>query len=183
MDPHVRAQTNAEKVRRFMREVGRETSGPGRIYLTGGATAVLVGWRDATVDIDLKADPEPTGLFEAIARLKEALDLNVELAAPDAFIPPLPGWRERSRFIDSFGAVQFFHYDLYSQALAKIERGHARDLRDVHQMLDRGLIEPGELRALFQAIVPGLVRYPSVEPSAFREKLEEVLSGHPGIGA
>jgi hypothetical protein len=27
----------------------------------------MKGWRDATVDIDLKLDPEPAGAFEAIA--------------------------------------------------------------------------------------------------------------------
>ena len=30
---------------------------------------------------------------------KDTLDVNVELAAPDQFIPALPGWRERSEFI------------------------------------------------------------------------------------
>jgi hypothetical protein len=32
----------------------------GRIYLTGGATALLYGWRSTTIDVDLKANPEPT---------------------------------------------------------------------------------------------------------------------------
>ncbi len=39
----------------------------GRIYLTGGATAVLYGWREMTININLKPDPEPPGLFEALA--------------------------------------------------------------------------------------------------------------------
>lgn len=39
--------------------------------MAGGAT---------TIDVDLKPDPEPAGLFEAIAALKEELDTDVELA-------------------------------------------------------------------------------------------------------
>ena len=54
--------------------------------------------------------PEPRLYFSAAARiagLKEALQLNVELAAPDQFIPPLPGWRERSEQILTAGQVEF----------------------------------------------------------------------------
>ena len=98
----------------------------GRIYLVGGASAVLLGWRAMTVDVDLKLDPEPIGAFEAIAELKDSLDINIELAAPDQFIPALPGWRERSPFVARHGRVAFHHYDFYGQALGKIERGHRR---------------------------------------------------------
>ncbi|MBI6545269.1 MAG: hypothetical protein HY692_00655 [Cyanobacteria bacterium NC_groundwater_1444_Ag_S-0.65um_54_12] len=171
----MRSESTLEKVHRLMDALSHETSGAGRIYLTGGASAVLVGWRDATVDVDLKADPEPRNFFEALAALKQRLDINIELAAPDDFIPALPGWRERSAFIGRFGTLDFFHYDFYAQALAKIERGHARDLADVRQMLERGLIEHGELRCLFEAIVPQLKRYPGIEAAAFRERLADIL--------
>ena len=39
--------------------------------------------------------------------------------------------------------MAFHHFDLYAQALAKIERGHAQDVDDVREMLRRGLVEPG----------------------------------------
>jgi hypothetical protein len=74
-----------------MEALGQRVKGPGTIYLTGGATALLFGWRAKTIDVDIKADPEPRGLFEAIAELKESLDANVELASPDLFIPEVPG--------------------------------------------------------------------------------------------
>ena len=148
----------------------------GRIYLVGGSCAVLVGWRATTVDVDLKLDPEPAGAFEAIAGLKDTLGVNVELAAPDQFIPPLPGWRERSPFVVRHGEVSFHHYDFYSQALAKIERGHGQDLRDVAAMNDRGLIEPATLRRLFNAIEAALVRYPSLDPGSFRGKVERAIA-------
>mgnify|MGYP001603166300 CR=1 FL=1 len=95
----MRTPADATKIQRFLRELGTRARGPGRVYLAGGATALLHGWRASTADVDLKLDPEPAGVFEAIARLKDELDLNVELASPDDFIPPAPDWRERSVFI------------------------------------------------------------------------------------
>ena len=158
-----------------MQALGRLSRGPGRVYFTGGATAVLKGWRDATVDVDLKLDPEPAGVFEAIARLKDELNLNVELASPDQFIPDPPGSAERAEFIGREGAVEFYHYDFYAQALAKIERGHARDLGDVEAMLERGYVERRQLEQLFDAIEPQLLRFPGIDPAAFRAKVRRVL--------
>jgi hypothetical protein len=85
----VRAPVDAERLERFMRELGRRARGPGKVYLTGGATAVLLGWRASTVDVDIKMDPEPAGAFEAIAKLKNEFDINVELASPDHFLPSM----------------------------------------------------------------------------------------------
>jgi len=171
----VRGEADAEKVRRLLAEISRRARGPGAVYLTGGATAALFGWRARTVDVDLKLDPEPPGVFEAIAALKEELDVNVELASPDQFIPALPDWRERSRPIDVPGPVRFFHYDLRAQALAKIERGHARDLGDVRAMLRAELVTEDELRRAFETIQPGLVRYPALDARAFRARFDDFL--------
>jgi hypothetical protein len=63
-----------------MRELAAAARGPGKVYLTGGATALLLGFREQTIDIDLKLDPEPEGVFEAIAALKIRLDLIVSFA-------------------------------------------------------------------------------------------------------
>ncbi len=109
----MRSETDAAKLHAFMAALGRRVRGPGRIYLTRGATAVLHGWRPMTINIDFKPDPEPPGLFEALAILKEELDINLELASPDDFIPAIPGWRERSLFIARHGFLEFFHYDPY----------------------------------------------------------------------
>jgi hypothetical protein len=158
-----------------MAAFGERVTGPGCIYLTGGATAVLHGWRQMTIDVDLKPDPEPRGCFEAIAALKDELDLNVELASPADFLPELPGWRERSLFIGRLGFLDFRHYDLYSQALAKVERRHARDLADVQAMRSRGLIEDRRLETLFEQIEPQLIRFPSVSAAALRAALAEAI--------
>ncbi len=172
-----RPPAGAAKVRELMRMLGRAAQSDGRIYLVGGSSAVLVGWRETTVDVDLKLDPEPSGVFEAIARAKEALHINVELAAPDDFIPALPGWRERSRFIDRSGPIDYYHYDFYAQALAKIERGHRQDISDVREMGRLGLIRSTRLVELFESIEPKLVRYPAIDPPSFRDGVHRAARG------
>ncbi len=162
----MRAETNRERVTQFMESLGKVVSDSGRIYFTGGVSAVLMGWRNMTVDVDLKADPEPAGFFEALPQLKDKLDINLELACPSDFIPELPGWRERGLFIARHGKLDFYHYDFYSQALAKIERFNDRDRGDVEHMLDEGSGERGtRLWELFQTIRPVLIRYPAIDPA------------------
>jgi len=176
----MRAETTKAKLERFLSALGQRVHGPGIVYLTGGATALLHDWRKMTIDVDLKADPEPPGLFEALAVLKDELDINVELASPDLFIPPLPDWRERSLFIATHGRVEFYHYDLYSQALAKLQRRHERDVRDVQSMLRDGLIRLDRLRELFTQIEPQLIRYPALDAAAFRAAVEDFCRGSQG---
>lgn len=120
--------------------------------------------------MDLKVDPEPRGIFEAIVKLKEELQMNIELA-PDDFMPPVPGWRDRSVFVARHGEVDFYHYDLRSQALAKIERGHDRDARDVRAMLDAKLTTPAALRESFAAIESELLRYPRIDAAVFAARV------------
>ena len=146
-----------------------------RVYFTGGATAVLLGWRESTIDIDLTWRPERDEVFRALPSLKERLQVNVELVGPADFVPAPPGWEERSRHIGREGRLDFFHCDFYAQALSKIERGHAQDLRDVDEMITRRLVEPAELRRLFEAIVPKLHRYPAIDPDAFRRSVDKVF--------
>jgi len=169
----MRSETDKAKLAVFMAALGNRVRGAGRIYLTGGATAVLHGWRPMTIDIDLKGDPEPAGLFEALAALKNGLDINVELASPDQFIPPIPGWRERSLHIARHGQLDFYHYDPYSQALSKLQRGHTRDLLDVRSMLRDGLIRCRQLQEMFDSIESELIRYPAIDPASFRTAVEE----------
>jgi len=149
------------------------------VYFTGGATALLLGFREQTLDLDIKLDPEPKGAFEAIARLKNELDLNIELASPDDFIPAGANWRARSRHIATIGQLDFFHYDFALQALSKLERGYAQDLEDVAHFLERMLVTPAELRGLFKEIEPGLIRYPSLNPQQFKAKVEAFLERWP----
>ena len=175
----MRAETDLAKLKTFMSALGEHVRGAGRIYLTGGATALLYGWRSMTIDIDLKPDPEPLGLFEALATLKDQLDINVELASPDQFIPAIPGWRERSLFIAHHGLLDFLHYDPYGQALSKLQRGHDRDLQDVRAMLRANLIARDRLREMFTLIKPQLIRYPALDPATFEAAVLEFCNDNP----
>jgi hypothetical protein len=169
----VRRPLDRERVQAFMRALGRAARGNARVYFTGGTTAVLLGWRDSTVDIDLRVVPEEDAVYRALPQLKEELQMNIELAAPSDFIPELPGWEGRSAFISQEGPLTFHHYDLYSQALAKIERGHARDVADVDALLAGGHIDRDQLLAFYEAIEPQLYRFPAVDPVTFRRAVEE----------
>ncbi|MCX6930150.1 MAG: hypothetical protein NT154_44100 [Verrucomicrobia bacterium] len=169
----MRAETDLAKLESFMVALGEQVRGGGRIYLTGGATALLHGWRSMTIDIDLKADPEPVGFFEALAALKKQLDINVELASPDDFIPAVPGWRERSLFIARHGPLEFYHYDPYGQVLSKLQRRHDRDLQDVRSMVNAKLITRDCLREMFALIKPQLIRYPAIDPASFEAAVLE----------
>jgi hypothetical protein len=171
----MRRPVDAERLRRFMRELGNETDRDVRVYFTGGATAVLFGWRSSTIDVDVKVDPDSDRLFRALPRIKDELEINVELAAPDQFIPEIPGWQDRSAFIAREGRVSFYHYDFHAQALSKIERGHDKDLADVRAMIDRRLVDPEELRLRFEQIEPQLYRYPAIDGRAFRAALDRAL--------
>ena len=171
----MRQPVNAARLGELFRSLGRSTERDVRVYVTGGTTAVLEGWRRTTKDVDVKIIPDDDALLRSIPELKERLEINVELASPDDFIPPLPEWEARSRFIRKEGAVSFFHYDFYGQALAKLERAHALDMTDVRAMRDRGLIELEKLRSLFAQIEPMLYRYPAVQPAAFRKQVEAFL--------
>lgn len=101
----MRPSVDSQKIQRLMQVLGREAQGSGCIYFTGGASALLIGWRSSTVDVGIRLDPEPPGIFQAIAKLKQELNINIELASPQDFLPPLPGWRDRSVFIGKQGQI------------------------------------------------------------------------------
>lgn len=171
----MRALADRDRILRFMTALGAAATADARVYFTGGATAVLHGWRNSTIDVDLRVVPEQDAIFRALPQLKEQLQINVELASPDHFIPVKDGWEERSPFVAREGRVSFHHFDLYAQALSKIERGHAQDVEDVREMLRLGLVDRQGLRAYFEAIAPRLYRYPALDPAAFRQALEDVV--------
>ncbi len=174
----MRSEMDKAKLEAFMNALGYRVRGAGTVYLTGGATALLFGWRAMTIDVDIKPDPEPAGLFEALATLKNELDINIELAAPDQFIPAVAGWRERSIFIARHGSIEFFHYDPYGQALAKLSRSHPRDIHDVRSMLASELITIIGLREKFESIKPQLIRYPALDAETFRVNVQRFCDEH-----
>lgn len=176
----MRQKVDRQRLEQFLRALAAEADQHVDVYLTGGATAVLLGWRDSTIDIDLSMLPDNDRMLRAIPALKERMNINVELASPADFIPEVPGWKTRSLFIMQDRAVAFYHYDFYAQALSKIERFHELDVLDVKEMLQRKLIDPVRLREMFEAIVPFLYRFPAISPQRFRQHLEAILSGTAG---
>jgi hypothetical protein len=170
----MREPITSEVLHAFMRSLAAEAREPGRIYLTGGASAVLHHWRASTVDVDIRIVPENDRILRAIPNLKETLQINVELASPLDFLPPLPGWEERSPFITREGPLSFHHFDFYSQALSKLERGHRKDLADVQMMISSGFVEPRRLQGLFAEIEPQLYRFPAVDPRALRASVNQI---------
>jgi hypothetical protein len=171
----VRPPVDEPRLRELARRLGHVARRPTRIYLTGGATAVLEGWRGSTADVDLRFEPDTDELLRELPGLKESLGVNIELTSPPDFIPELPGWRERSPLVFREGNVDVHHFDFYSQALAKIERGFGQDLDDVGRMIESGLVEPVRLSELYEAIEPELYRYPAIDPAVFRRRVEATL--------
>jgi len=158
-----------------MQELAAAAKSPARVYLLGGASAVLLGWRDATIDVDLKLVPESDETLRALPRLKDQLKINIELASPDDFIPPLPDWQDRSQFIRQEGKLAFYHYDFYAQALAKIERDFEIDRDDVQKFFASGLVEPDRLSQLFEVIQADAHRYPELNFESFGRSVERVV--------
>ena len=172
----MRELTDAARLGTFMRAFGRAAARKGDCFLTGGATAVLMGWRPTTVDVHIRLEPEQDEALRALPGIKEELAVNVELASPADFIPLPGGWRERSPSLGREGRLTFRHFDLYSQALAKLERGHAQDLQDLEEMLVRGLVERARLRECFDEIEPQLYRFPAVDAADFRRAVGELTT-------
>jgi len=100
--------------------------------------------------------------------------LNIELAFPLDFLPPLEGWRERSSFRLREGNLEVFDFDPYSQALSKLERGFDLDLQDVASMVETGLVDPRRLLELFEGIEGELFRFPAVDPGGLRRAVEDL---------
>lgn len=174
----MRRLATADRIRAFLRALGKSARRPARIYLTGGATAVLEGWRDSTVDVDVLLVPDDE-LLRAIPGLKEELEVNVEVAAPLHFIPVAPGWEQRSPFFGQEGNLAVHHFDLVAQALSKVERGHVKDLADVQAMLERGLVTPAAALQAFEIIEAELYRYPAIDPRSFRRAVEDAFRSNP----
>ncbi|MBC7672081.1 MAG: hypothetical protein H7247_06620 [Polaromonas sp.] len=168
----MRASVTRERIERLMDRLGRAASVPARVYLVGGTSAVLLGWRLATIDVDLAMRPHDDALLRAIPAAKEELDINVELASPADFIPLPLGWEDRSPLIAKRYLASFYHFDFYSQALAKLERGHGQDAADVRAMQTHGLVALPALRAYFDEIEPQLFRFPAIDPPSFPRAVE-----------
>ena len=148
-----------------------------RVYFIGGATAVDRGWRPSTIDADLSVSDDR--LLTGIPQIKERLRVNVELARPEDFVPPLAGSDGRHVFIESVGVVNFFHYDPYAQLLSKIVRGFRQDLEDASRLIEDGMVDVRRFEELVLAIADeSYFRYPSLSRSAVEMAVRDFLANH-----
>jgi len=153
----MRQRVDQQRIELFLHQLGRQFTKPGRVYLVGGTTMVYEGLRQQTLDIDLAleiADEDHSAFIATVRHLKERLSLNVEEASPADFIPLPAGYRERSQFVGRYGQLDVFHFDLYSTALSKIERGTENDFADVLSLLQSDRLDVSKLTEYFQEILP-----------------------------
>ena len=137
---------------------------------------VFEGFRDQTLDINISFevdDKDHRDFVAAVRDLKEQLSLNIAEASPSDFIPVPAGHRERSPYIGHYGRLEVFHFDLYSLALSKIERGTESDFEDALILLRSGRIDKPDLCQFFEEIMkrygPESIKQDPVE---YRSKFE-----------
>jgi len=173
----MRPEVDRARVLEFATELGRRLRAPHTLYLVGGSSAVVVGWRGSTRDLDVRPEPDSDELLRILHELKQALDINIELASPLDFLPALDGWQDHSPYVGSWGRLHVRHLDFRLQALSKLERGLDTDLDDVRAMLARGLVNTDELHDAFDAMRTGLFRFPAVDGPQLEKRLTGVAGG------
>jgi hypothetical protein len=65
----MREEVNAQRIELFMKKLGNAARQAARVYLVGGSTAVLLGWRQSTIDVDIKLVPEANSILMAVPEL------------------------------------------------------------------------------------------------------------------
>lgn len=160
-----------------MKELARHAPGRGayRVYFVGGGTAVYLGWRRSSIDIGLCVDGE--AVFRDIQGVKEQLNINIEFARPEDFVPPLDGSADRHVHIDTVRSVTFYHYDPYAQCFSKVVRGFQRDLDDAREFIRSGMVDPERLRSLVASIPDAaFARYPNLSRTAVENAVGAFLA-------
>jgi len=176
----MREDVDRERLRRFLEDLGRTFRRPARLYLSGGEGFVWRGLRATTRDIDVAYEVDPADHAEwvrALVALKESLRVNVEEAQPSDFVPLPPGSEGRAEFVGRFGSVDVFLTDPYAVAIAKLDRGSARDLADVRALLAAGVVEAGRAAELLEQAIAADPR-PRVrfDPARVRRNLAAVTA-------
>ena len=64
----MRQKVTAPRLHDFIKALGSAATTPVRIFLVGGATAVLLGWRESTIDVDIKRDSDIRDVQEMTQR-------------------------------------------------------------------------------------------------------------------
>ena len=171
----MRDNSDIKRIEKFISETGALVKVPLDVYFSGDATSIMFGIRKSTIDVDIRFEPDELQMYQAIQTLKEKLNMNIELASPIDFIPPLRAWKERSIFISRAGKVSFYHLDLYSQLISKIHRGWKQDLTDAKGFLKMDM-DKKLLKKLFSEIKPDFIKYPAVNVADLKKRLNKFLN-------
>ncbi len=67
----MRRLADQDRIHRFIHALAGRATRQARLYFTGGATAVLLGWRGSTIDVDILLVPDDDRLLRALPELKE----------------------------------------------------------------------------------------------------------------
>ena len=172
----LRQPVDQQRIEYFLQQLGKQFPKPGRVYLVGGTSMVYEGLRQQTLDIDLTfeiANEDHSLFIKVVRNLKEKLSLNIEEVSPADFIPLPRGYKDRSQFINRYGQLDIFHFDLYSTALSKVARGTAEDFNDVLLLLQTGQLEIEKLTQYFKEILPDFAKTSLKQnPVEFKRKFE-----------
>lgn len=170
-------EITAPGLRDVLDQIGQCFRYPGRLYLVGGSSLILVGAKISTLDIDLKLDVSSEHYDELIRCLNEIgrrSQIPIEQASPDQFIPLPAGYKERHQYVGRFGSLDVYHFDFYSVALSKLLRGNDKDFDDVAEMARQNLIEAGQLRSYYLELLPQLESFRvGADPHAFERNFTE----------
>lgn len=174
----MRPDVDKAAIEAFLQQLGKTFHKPARLYLVGGAALVHLGVRPgSTQDIDIKVSGANEGeLIVTIQRLINHLQVNVEFASPDDFIPLPKKWAAHARFVGRYGTIDVFYFDFYSIALSKIERGNNRDIADVRLLIQQNIIALDELDKAYQEVLAqlGKGRYPRITPERFTARYQAI---------
>ncbi len=174
----MRPPVDKAQIENFLKNLGRTFRKPGRLYLVGGAALVHMGIRQgSTEDIDVQAFGENSGeMVNAIRQLVQQMNINVEGASPETFIPLPKQWMALSKFVGRYGAIDVFYFDFYSIALTKILRGNTRDINDVKLLVQKKVITLQELDAAYQEVFPevGNPPYEWLDPEDFSKRYNRI---------
>ena len=167
---------DARELLDFLQRLGQCYRHSGVLYLVGGSSLILVAAKESTFDIDVKFDVAPehhADFIRCLRQLSQEMELPVEQASPDEFLPLPRGYQDRRRFVGRYGALDVFHFDFYSVALGKLQRGNEKDYTDVVHMIQVGIIELDSLEKYFQEVLPQIEAYSlRTDPRDFQRKFE-----------
>lgn len=167
---------DSQQLLAFLDRLGKCYHHAGTLYLVGGSSLLLLAAKESTLDIDLTFEIAPvyeTDFIRCLRQLSREMAVSIEQASPAEFIPLPQGYQDRRKFIGHFGALEVFHFDLYSIALSKLHRGNEKDFADVLNMLTFNLITFETLAACFQETWPKVETFNlRADPEGFRLRFE-----------